>query len=109
MYEGGAEFASRPSKPINDEDDDDDIRSGNFHTELREQFNNAKKTKKQQQVGHPLNSTVGGGILKSSERPQTACKRENEYQKRYDDYYQDGNNIVFHTGTFNGEEDENSN
>lgn len=106
MYEGGAEFASRPSKANNvcmneDDDDDDDIRSGKFHTELREQFNNTKTTKK-----------VPNGILKNTvERPMTAGqKRSNadEYHKRYDDYYQDSNNMVFHTGTFNADEDSES-
>jgi hypothetical protein len=71
MYEGGAEFASRPSKPNmalynNDDDEDDDIRSGNFHSELREQFNNANTTKK-----------IPGGILKNTaERPMTAGKNK---------------------------------
>lgn len=68
MYEGGAEFASRPSKgqPLYNNDDDDDARSGKFHSELREQFKNANTTKK-----------VSGGILKNpTERPGTAGKKE---------------------------------
>lgn len=95
MYEGGADVASRPSKPQNFNIDDDDVRSGNFHSTLKEQFQNASTIKK-------INGT---GILKNSTPKQQEVSKKEEYQRKYDDYYQDVNNMIFQTGTFNGEED----
>ena len=70
MYEGGADFGTRPrGQPLYNNDDDDDLRSGKFHSELREQFKNANTSKK----------VNGNGILKNGGeggRPNTAGKKE---------------------------------
>ena len=79
--------------------DDDDVMSNNFHPQLREQFQHAKKV------------AGSSGILKT-ERPDSAVvgiqrPPADEHMQRFDDYYQDANNMVFHTGTFNADEDDN--
>ena len=93
QYEGGADVISRPSRPREPNQEDDDVRSGNFQSELREQFLNANPAKKV------------GGILKYNPGTKQEVSKQEEYQRRYDDYYQDANNMIFHTGTFNGEEE----
>lgn len=74
QYEGGADVAGRSSRPqphiiMND---DDDVRSGNFHSELREQFQNANPAKK-----------VTGGILKYSENPPKNGNDRDQKQEEY--------------------------
>lgn len=78
--------------------DDDDVRSGNFHPELREQFQNANSAEKIVVARRYTTHTPG-----KNKEPEVS--KQEEYQRKYDDYYQgDANNMIFHTGTFNGEE-----
>ena len=78
--------------------DDDDVRSGNFHPELREQFQNVNAADK---VVNPRRYTTH---TPGQNKEQEVSKQE-EYQRKYDDYYQgDATNMIFHTGTFNGDE-----
>ena len=53
---------------------------------------------------NPAKKVVGTYKYNPTSNNQEVSKQE-EYQRRYDDYYQDANNMIFHTGTFNGEED----
>lgn len=84
MYEGGADVASRPSKPHQFNIDDDDVRSGNFNSTIKEQFDNA--TVKKVKVT---------GILKNPNPKEQEVSKKEEYQRKYDDYYQDVNNMIF--------------
>ena len=99
-YEGGVDVAGRPLRP-HYYNEDDDVLSGNFHSDLKEQFQNANTAKK-----------VGGGILKNpNSRPNTSGQNRElggreEYERKYDDYYQDANNMIFHTGTFNADDED---
>ena len=78
--------------------DDEDVRSGNFHPELREQFQNANPTAEKIVVARRYTTHTG-------QMKEPGVSKQEEYQKKYDDYYQgDANNMIFHTGTFNGDE-----